>query len=87
VRCLKSDELRSVNIFSANIFAILRSVHLIICLFNCIIGTLQATEGNTFLKGRTLVSALSKRMYVTRSFPLDSMYSYSSNETSFLVNN
>ena len=50
--------LRSVNIFSANIFAMLCSIHLIIFLLNCITGTLQATEGNAFLKGRILVSTL-----------------------------
>jgi hypothetical protein len=87
VCCLKSEELWSVNIFSANIFAILCSVHLTIFLLNCITGVLQATEGNTFLKGPILVSTPLKLMYITRSFPLDSLYSYSSNEKPFMVNN
>jgi hypothetical protein len=56
VCCLKSDELQVLNIFSANKVAVLRSVALLCCLLNCIIGTVQVTEGRMRPAGHVKVS-------------------------------
>jgi len=46
---LKSDELQFVKTFTADIFAILCSVHFKLFLLNCVTGTIQVAEGHKYL--------------------------------------